>query len=327
MIRTWLPFIFINSFWQVCLIGLLTSLLLRMLRRSTANVRYVVWILCLASCIVIPVASAVYPAAKVMRADSVKTLFVSSADTSGRTLNEVQYGPPGILRISSESNRRLLFGLASLYALAVVLGVLRLCTAAIRTSVLLRRATGHASSPFAEALVQKAMAEHGIDQIEVLTTSLEISPATVNWPHAVLILPSSLEGSSETELQSVLSHEFAHIRRHDFQFNVLLEIALVFLFFHPVAHWIKRRIDESREAACDEAAAIHLADTRCTRALSYRLHNATRCCLLASICPSGSQKPLIWRKELCCFLLRDRQGHRFNGPSTLWCVVLAWLPS
>jgi beta-lactamase regulating signal transducer with metallopeptidase domain/thiol-disulfide isomerase/thioredoxin len=263
MIHAWLPFVLVNSFWEVCLLGLLTSLLLKVLRNSTANTRYIVWMSCLASCLIVPIASVVFPAAKVVGVASVKTIFVASVDSSANPLNanplnQVQLGPPGVVRIVSVSNHRLLLGLASLYVLAFVFGVLRLCALAMRTNVLLRTARELVSSPFAEALVRSAMEEHGIDRVELLTTSLEISPATVNWPHSVLILPSSLESSSETELRSVLYHEFAHIKRHDFQFNLLLEVALVLLFFHPVAHFIKKRIDESREAACDEWAATHL---------------------------------------------------------------------
>ena len=276
MIHTWLPFALVNSFWQVCLLGLLTSFLFRGLCNSTANARYIVWISCLASCIVIPVASVVFPAAKVIRVESVKTLFVASVDSSDKPLNEVQFGPPGVSRIFSASNHRFLLGLASLYVLAFVLGVLRLCAAARRTHLLLRRARKLKSPPFAEALVRRAIEEHGMDRIEVLTTSLEISPATVNWPHSILILPSSLDSSSETELRSVLYHEFAHIERHDFQFNLLLEFALVLLFFHPIAHFIKRRIDESREAACDESAATHLRGYKLYAAALLSLSQRTK---------------------------------------------------
>jgi cytochrome c biogenesis protein CcmG/thiol:disulfide interchange protein DsbE len=53
----------------------------------------------------------------------------------------------------------------------------------------------------------------------------------------------------------ILAHELAHVSRHDFEINVALEVLAVIAFYHPISHWIKKQITESREMICDEMAA------------------------------------------------------------------------
>src|SRR5205814_8459680 len=71
-----------------------------------------------------------------------------------------------------------------------------------------------------------------------------------------IVLPEGMfQSTSPQELTAALCHEMAHIRRHDFLMNLVYELALLPLSFHPAARLIKRRIDETRELACDEMAA------------------------------------------------------------------------
>ena len=81
----------------------------------------------------------------------------------------------------------------------------------------------------------------------------------------VIVLPETLlqSGPSE-ELTAALCHEMAHIRRRDYLVNLLCEFALLPLIFHPAAWLLKRRIEETRELACDEAAAGLLLRRRTT---------------------------------------------------------------
>ncbi len=60
-----------------------------------------------------------------------------------------------------------------------------------------------------------------------------------------------------------MCHEFAHVRRHDYFWNLVCELLLLPVWFHPAAWLIKARVDESREFVCDEAAA------RCTTPVAY----------------------------------------------------------
>ena len=76
------------------------------------------------------------------------------------------------------------------------------------------------------------------------------SPATVG---SFVLIPSSLAGSDL--LDAALAHEMAHVRRHDFTTNALLEVIALPLYFHPAAMFLRRELAELREIACDAEAA------------------------------------------------------------------------
>src|SRR6202041_1881825 len=81
------------------------------------------------------------------------------------------------------------------------------------------------------------------------------SPATICWPAPILLLPLQFESISTSDAAAAVGHEAAHILRNDFFFNLLYELIVIPLFFHPIAHRLKARIDLSRELVCDQLAA------------------------------------------------------------------------
>src|SRR6202011_3024466 len=63
---------------------------------------------------------------------------------------------------------------------------------------------------------------------------------------------------STTELQAILLHELAHLRRWDDWTNLVQKIVGALLFFHPAVWWIEQRLSLEREMACDD---VVLAET------------------------------------------------------------------
>ena len=81
------------------------------------------------------------------------------------------------------------------------------------------------------------------------------SPMTMGALRAVVLLPlSAITLLGPDELEVVLAHELAHVRRADFFWNVLQTIAETLFFFHPAVWWISTRIRHERELCCDDLA-------------------------------------------------------------------------
>ncbi|MCH7688435.1 MAG: M56 family metallopeptidase, partial [Planctomycetes bacterium] len=71
----------------------------------------------------------------------------------------------------------------------------------------------------------------------------------------VILLPGSvLTGLTPQQLEAVLAHELAHVRRHDYLLNLLQTAIETLLFFHPAVWWISSRIRIERENCCDDLA-------------------------------------------------------------------------
>src|SRR5215469_1272266 len=81
------------------------------------------------------------------------------------------------------------------------------------------------------------------------------APAVIGWFRPIVFLPvTALTGLSEDQLQSIVAHELAHIKRLDFLVNAFQVVVETLLFYHPAVWWLNRRIRAEREHCCDDAA-------------------------------------------------------------------------
>ena len=81
------------------------------------------------------------------------------------------------------------------------------------------------------------------------------SPAVLGWFRPIVMFPvSALTGLSRDQLQSVIAHELAHIKRLDSFVNVFQICVETLLFYHPAVWWLNRRIRAEREHCCDDIA-------------------------------------------------------------------------
>ena len=81
------------------------------------------------------------------------------------------------------------------------------------------------------------------------------APAVIGWFRPMVLLPiTALSGLTEAQLEAVIAHELAHIRRLDCFVNLFQIAVETLLFYHPADWWVNRRIRMERENCCDDAA-------------------------------------------------------------------------
>ena len=81
------------------------------------------------------------------------------------------------------------------------------------------------------------------------------APAVAGWIRPVVFLPmTALTGLSAAQLEAVIAHELAHIRRFDAFVNLFQIAVETLLFYHPAVWWLGRQIRAERENCCDDAA-------------------------------------------------------------------------
>jgi uncharacterized protein (TIGR03435 family) len=74
------------------------------------------------------------------------------------------------------------------------------------------------------------------------------------WRPLVLVPVGMLTGLPAAQVEALLVHELAHIRRHDYLVNLLQSVAEALLFYHPAVWWVSGHIRTERERCCDDAA-------------------------------------------------------------------------
>ncbi len=101
----------------------------------------------------------------------------------------------------------------------------------------------------------------------------------------------------------MLTHELAHVKRHDLVWGWLPELAAMLYFFHPVAHMVRRRVHLERELACDQLAMAHSGRTPAEYAetLVRVVSSASRPAILRSVAAAS----LVGTPALC----DNRQGN------------------
>lgn len=77
---------------------------------------------------------------------------------------------------------------------------------------------------------------------------------------AVVVLPASMLAQlSPAQVETILLHELAHIRRHDYLVNLIQTVLETALFYHPAVWWISSVVRREREHCCDDVV-VSMAD-------------------------------------------------------------------
>jgi hypothetical protein len=86
-------------------------------------------------------------------------------------------------------------------------------------------------------------------------------PAVVGVLKPTVLIPASMiTGLTTEQLDALIIHELAHIRRHDYLLNLIQTIIETLLFYHPVVWWVSHSIRVEREHCCDDLAVSNCCD-------------------------------------------------------------------
>ena len=134
----------------------------------------------------------------------------------------------------------------------------------------LRRSGAPATEPIA-AMIHGLAGRIGLLRpVRVIISAASDGPSVVGWIRPLVLLPASaIAGLTPDQLEAVLAHELAHIRRHDYLCNLLQMVVETLLFYHPAVWWVSARIRRERELCCDDLAVRACNDAFCyARALT-----------------------------------------------------------
>jgi beta-lactamase regulating signal transducer with metallopeptidase domain len=155
----------------------------------------------------------------------------------------------------SQISGLVLNGVLCLYLGSILFAMGRLTLGLWRTRTLVHHSFAAGLSDQMQRTWQSSLEKFDRTDVELMSTISLSGPATLSWPSPLVLLPADLENEEPNEMAAVFCHELAHVSRNDFIWNVVTEILGVALFYHPAFHWMRRRIQETRELACDDMAA------------------------------------------------------------------------
>ncbi|HTZ89638.1 MAG TPA: M56 family metallopeptidase [Alloacidobacterium sp.] len=124
-------------------------------------------------------------------------------------------------------------------------------------------------------------------------------PLTVGVIRPLILLPiTALTSLSPEQLEVVLAHELAHIRRADYFWNILQTMIETLFFFHPAVWWISHRLREQRELCCDDIAVETCHDPAVYASALLRLEEQRKMHLHLAMALDGNQSRMSLRARI-----------------------------
>lgn len=121
--------------------------------------------------------------------------------------------------------------------------------------VLKRRLTSDAGDHWDKRIKELAHKLYISRPVRLLQSGLVKMPVVIGHLKPVILLPAGvLTSLPPDEIEAVLLHELAHIRRKDFLVNILQNLCEIIFFFNPAVQWLSGVIKDERENCCDDIA-------------------------------------------------------------------------
>jgi beta-lactamase regulating signal transducer with metallopeptidase domain len=162
-------------------------------------------------------------------------------------------------------------------------------------------------------------------QIELRVSERISGPLAMGVFRSLILLPASiLTALNEEQLEVVLAHELAHIRRADYLWNMLQSMIETLFFFHPAVWWVSNKLREQRELCCDDAALACCSDPLVYATALLRLEEQRSSRLHLAMALDGHQTGTGLRARIVRILGEAPQGRREIAPLSLLgvCVML-----
>ncbi len=291
-----LGWVLIHSLWQFGAIALLAGLVVWMLRQSSSSARYGVWVIALAVSVAAPVVTwmvlpiempaviAVDPPAgdevvipaliePIVAAPPLSQDITVAGDLPSANLElrdpiliaavppvEAVLPPTWSERIT-ELLRPWMTWIVAGWCVGVMLCALRPLLG-WHTLWRLRTVGVAPVSDDIRAAMRRVSDRLRLRQtVQVLQSTLSQVPVVVGYLRPVILLPVSLLANMPpSQLEAILAHELAHIRRHDFVVNLLQTLVETLFFYHPAVWWLSRQIRIEREHCCDDLVVAALGN-------------------------------------------------------------------
>ncbi len=255
--------------WQIAVFVLLVALITWILRHRSAHVRYLLWLVVLAKCLVPPVVNVPLPvlpepappiaAPAVPPPGSERPAAVMPMDTK-----PMPAASPAIEPVRPRLSMRQWMAVVWLAGMGLFTFVA--AVKASRTAFWLRRQR-QSIPPDTQMAVGSLLSSLGLKRLPRMWLIEGVGqPFVWGLVRGDIYLPCSfLTLTSDEHRKGILGHEIGHVLRFDAAVNILQIFAQAIFWFHPLVWWANKRLRAEREKCCDEMAIARLG----TKAKEY----------------------------------------------------------
>jgi beta-lactamase regulating signal transducer with metallopeptidase domain len=260
----------VHFLWQGAIVALSLALVRGAFKRRTANLRYLVSCAAMLLMLALPVITFITlsstvrgaqvvigappaPPKQTAKTDSLKSELGDDSPVVGELNQSPKPASPG------RQLRELFSGVAPWLTWLWLAGVILLSLRMLGGWVYARRLKSYRTGPLPdEWRLRFAELCHEIRvlrPVRLLESAMVQVPTVIGWLRPVVLIPAgALVGLAPRQLEAVIAHELAHIRRYDYLVNLLQTAVEILLFYHPAVWFVSREIRQEREHCCDDVA-------------------------------------------------------------------------
>lgn len=127
----------------------------------------------------------------------------------------------------------------------------------------LRKQARLVNHPLWQKRIDKIGAYFGFGRkIHLMVSERIHSPMVIGHLKPIILLPVGfLTALSPSQVETILVHELAHIRRHDYLLNMIQQVLEILFFYHPAYWWLSQVLQDEREHCCDDIAINYSGDS------------------------------------------------------------------
>lgn len=250
----------VHSLWQGLIAAVIVALIVSFTKRSAASVRYNLLVAVLSFFILtisITAARQLQSAGSGSDQAIANSSLTNSFSPANFETGEGMIKDKAVTQNLAEQFSAFCNGHASMIVLIWFFLFLIKCSqllASIRYIQRVRRRNNYEVTSYWKDRLSELAQKTGIrSTVLFLESELVKVPAVIGFLKPVLLVPVGLLANLPPEqVEAILLHELAHIRRRDFLINLLQNLIETFFFFNPAIVWISSLLREEREACCDD---------------------------------------------------------------------------
>ena len=266
----------LHSLWQITAVAVLLMIAAGVLRKRTANIRYLIACVALLLTVILPAATFMLLDAPVAVAPPVAIEAPAGKMVDAAVMAVVPLELPSQTEIVpvaprvsiTERLNQLLTPALPFIVVGWFMGVFALSVWHLGGWTQLQRLRKNFITPVEPTLHEKLrqLAERlGIGRaIDLAESALVQVPTVIGHLTPVILLPATaMTGLSAEQIEAILAHELAHIKRCDYLLNIVGTVVEILGFYHTAVWWISTKIRIERENCCDDIAVGVCSDRVC----------------------------------------------------------------
>ncbi|WP_184550371.1 M56 family metallopeptidase [Mucilaginibacter sp. FT3.2] len=253
----------LHSLWQGVILSLITGLILVFTRKSAAATRYQLLVASLVLFSVAAISTFIWEInqtqapAKQIQGITVQSNLLQNAPTIHLVpITQGALIDNGINYINMHTRVIVL-----IWILAVFARSLQLLTGLQGLYHLRRKSVFNVDEYWQNRLADLSL-KLGIKQIiGIAESGIAKVPMVIGHLKPLILIPVGLlTALPPAEIEAILVHELAHIRRRDYLINLLQSFIEIIFFFNPAVLWLSALIRTERENCCDDIAVVQTSN-------------------------------------------------------------------